>query len=278
MSDLVLGPKKSNPAKRIRAVVAMLSSVPDKQGNKDLVFSGALARAFGYEDAERNEQHILSTQLLRQLYGQVQLMQLQLSRTGLSPELFRADISSLLNHTTPGIVSNQWQSVKNHLVASSVQQTLAWAEEVLPEDGAQEGDVSAINETLGMLAELRKLLAAPDLEAEVRHFVEPRLRELELAFRAFPVCGKQLLAEEVDKVSSAIRRQAPEFEAAVREAKSNPGRALMQGLGRGIKRAAEVSETFNSLHDAAANAIGLVKRRFAPRQLRQLALVCVVPV
>jgi hypothetical protein len=256
-TTLVIGKKNSNSAKRLLEVIESLRKVT-APNNKDLTYTDVLSKAFGFENSSLHEKQVLAAEVLRQLIGQVDLTQAKLKTLGFSQGLFQNDFSRLRSVTTPAVATSKWSDILNSLSVPTVLQGLSWAQEVLPDDGELVGNNEVLNSGLSYIQELKVMLADPELDDAVRMYIEPRIRELELAFRVFPVVGGSLLATEVDKVAGTLRRKTPEMALAVAAAgKSEKGKGALRTFFRAVKTAGEASETVNALVEAGQTVLEL---------------------
>jgi hypothetical protein len=260
MPQSTLGPKTSNSAKRLFDVLSDLHKVKDKnvRGN-DHTTTDALALQFGFTDRDIYDQRIFAATVLSQLYGQVQLSVAQLKASGLSPSIYSADFKMLREYANPVHTGSQWKSVKDHITSPPVMNTLAWAQEVLPEDEMGEGDIVLVNAGLEQLQQLREILQDSTVDEAVSSFLESKLKDLEIAFRVVPLAGRQLLWDEIDKATSLAHRRAPEFMAAVQGATtSESSKSAMQAYAGVVRTGAEATGMFSTFYEGAKNAIEFV--------------------
>lgn len=250
--QLQFGPKQSNSAVRVLAVVTMMQAFTAKG-----TVSEAFAEKFGFKDESGEAKSYLAAAVMGQARGQLQLARAAIASAGFSLELQR-ELERLERLFDLRNIATEYKDRHAACVTPTGRQALQWASEILPEDG-NNYSIEAVNEILSEIKQLKAAAASTDINPVLREFLREKLERLEVALTVFPVCGVTQVRKEINTIIGEFQSEGaqllPEVVQSVRDENEA---SLLQRSGSVISRMADVADKSNALAECGGNIVSAV--------------------
>lgn len=180
--------KKINGATRLRSILEKAAASSEKGSVLD-----GWARVLSVGELPPVGRAIAVTNLLHALFGEIQVVEKQLSDTGFSKELYQNAFGRVQSAISPMLLPTPWTNVKQYL-SPEVLLAVAFCGEILPGEELLISDEEFKN-IQAKLAELKESLVEPDIPPRLAALVRHHIDLINAALSEYGILGAKVLRE-----------------------------------------------------------------------------------